>query len=325
MSHSLTAIVSHGEIDRTPKETYGQGKVVLRVGCRYVEEHTLGGESLILTRIGATGLIKALTEDYLSKRKDGGSITWVCNHSRNTQLALLRGYIDFGLTYERDQEALAASEGWSHTAGCVFHDHFIVVGPISDPAGIAGTRSLTEAFSRIATTQSQFHCRVDASATMWKERSIWSATGYEPWNDKSAISWYKTSVLSPAEALKRSDAAGAYCLADRSTLLHQTRLGTISNSTVFFEPTSTQDQLMNSCYALYSPTAPNPIKREADRFFQYLVSPCGQRLISRYGAAETGLPLFASVDEGYAKERLVGGRPMGGRWVSNSSTIRPRL
>jgi tungstate transport system substrate-binding protein len=44
-------------------------------------------------------------------RGDSGSIEWICNHSRSTQLALLKGYVDSALIYEREQEEIAVSEG----------------------------------------------------------------------------------------------------------------------------------------------------------------------------------------------------------------------
>ncbi|KAF5982079.1 hypothetical protein FCOIX_3915 [Fusarium coicis] len=294
MSSRSTAIISHGEIDANALETYGKtGHVLLRIGN--------GGA-------GATGLIKELAQDYLESRRNRGLIEWMCNHSRNTQLALLNGFIDFALTYERDQEALAQAEGWSYTAGCVFHDHFCLAGPLSDPAGLASAESLPDAFEKIVASGSLFHSRVDHSATMWKEREI--------------------CILSPPEALKGADAAGAYFLTDRSTVLRQTGLGTISNSTIFFEPTHSKDVLMNSCYASFSPDmveADTPAARHVRGFFLYLVSPRGQAVIRDYGIAQTGLPLFAPVEDGVALTRLRGGRPIGGKWVKDTELIKARL
>ncbi|KAF4946507.1 hypothetical protein FGADI_11145 [Fusarium gaditjirri] len=315
MSSHSTAIISHGEIDSNALETYGSsGDILFRIGN--------GGA-------GATGLLKELAIDYLESRRKNGLIEWMCNHSRNTQLALLKGVIDFALTYERDQEALAQAEGWSYTAGCVFHDHFCLAGPLSDPAGLASADSLADAFAKIAASASLFHSRADHSATMWKERQIWSLTGREPWEDQEArSSWYKTSLLSPSEALKGADAAGAYFLTDRSTVLRQTGLGTISNSTIFFEPTKPRDILMNSCFALFSPkmlSADTHAAHHVRDFFLYLVSPRGQAVIRDYGIAQTGLPLFAPVEDGLALTRLRGGRPIGGKWVKDTERVKPRL
>lgn len=261
-------------------------------------------------------MIQALAHDYLSTLPGEGSITWVCNHSRNTQLALLQGHIDVALTYERDQEALATSEGWSRAAGCVMHDHFCLAGPLADPAGVKGAPTLQDALMRIAKNKALFHSRADASATMWKEHGLWNTCDFRPWerlDDEDISSWYRTSVLSPSEALKGADAAGAYLLTDRSTLLRQVSLGTIARTTVFFEPAAEDDVLMNSCYALCSPKA----NTATTLFVDYLLGDRAQELVESYGRQEAGLPLFAKAAHGFARTPLKGGRPEGSKWVSS--------
>lgn len=254
-----------------------------------------------------------LAEDYLSTLPVKRSIEWICNHSRNTQLALLHGYIDVALTYERDQEALAASEGWSRTVGCIMHDHFCLAGPVDDPAGVRNASSLSDGLLRIAKHSASFHSRADFSATMWKERALWAACGSQPnAEDRSVSRWYQTSLLSPSEALRGADAAGAYLLSDRSTLLRQVGLGSIVNTTVFVEPDAEHDVLMNSCYALCSPV----VSPDVEAFVAYLLGDRAQSLIESYGRERAGLPLFAKAADGFARTTLRGGRPMGGRWVT---------
>ncbi|KAJ0115508.1 hypothetical protein J7T55_012788 [Diaporthe amygdali] len=294
-----SAIISHGELVKDPTEVYGRGPVLIRIGN--------GGA-------GATGLIGALANDYLSTLPEERSIVWICNHSRNSQLALLHGYVDIALTYERDQEELAKAEGWSVTKGCAFHDHFCIAGPLEDPANVRNAISLSDGLQRVAKSRSLFHSRADTSATMWKERGLWSTCNLLPWEYGGGISdrqWYQTSLLSPSEALKKADAAGAYLLTDRSTLLRQVSTGTISNTTVFFEPTSENDFLMNSCYAVCSPTA----SRETLDFLEYLLTDRAQDLIKSYGKDQCGLPLFAMAADGFARTSLKGGRPVKGHWV----------
>ncbi|KAI7789061.1 hypothetical protein LA080_005165 [Diaporthe eres] len=295
-----TAIISHGELVKDATEVYGTGPVLLRIGQ------------------GATGLIGALANDYLSTLSENRSIVWVCNHSRNTQLALLHEYVDIALTYERDQEDLAAAEGWSLTKGCVFHDHFCLAGPLGDPAGVGNMNSLSDGLRQIAKSKALFHSRADTSATMWKERGLWSACNLRPWeaseNRSSEDQWYQTSLLSPSEALRKADAAGAYLLTDRSTLLRQVSTGTISNTTVFFEPTSESDELMNSCYVLSSTTP----SRETLDFLKYLFTDRAQGIIGSYGADGCGLPLFAAAGDGFARTTLKGGRPIRKRWSSEA-------
>jgi tungstate transport system substrate-binding protein len=275
---------------------------------------------------GATGLIRALAEDYLSTLNEPGSITWVCNHSRNTQLALLNNYIDLALTYERSTESISEIEGWSKTFGCVFHDHFVLAGPSSDPAGVMGCGTLREALKRINELGREgkadviWHARNDDSATMWKERALWAMVDkfLEPWKEKKACeSWYQMSVCTPAEAIQKADVAGAYLLTDRATLLCQTSLQTISRTTVFIEPRSGDDVLMNSCFALYSPDKERERNEHLNLFLEYAINGNGQGVIENFGVKEVGVPLFAGTKESFAKNGLRGGFPTSGTWVMN--------
>jgi len=150
---------------------------------------------------------------------------------------------------------------------------------------------------------------------MWKERDIWTGCGIEPWKE-TASQWYKTSLYSPAEALASADAAGAYLLIDRATLLSQTIQRTIQHTTVFFEPTNPSDVLMNSCYALISTSQPAERSRTISKFLEYLYSSAGQGVVERFGRVETGgFPLFAPARAGFAASLLKGGRPREGRWT----------
>lgn len=200
------------------------------------------------------------------------------------------------------------------------HDHFCLAGPALDPARLSETKSsLSASLARIAEAKALFHSRADASATMWKERGLWKdVVGQQPqpWerlddgDDAAVSSWYKTSVLSPAEALKKADREGAYLLTDRSTLLRQVWLGNVVNTTVFAEPDAGDHVLMNSCYALCSPLASPEIKA----FVEYLLGDKAQSLIESFGKREAGLPLFAKAADGYARTSLTGGRIVEGKW-----------
>lgn len=149
---------------------------------------------------------------------------------------------------------------------------------------------------------------------MWKERQIWSQCRLEPWNNASDAAWYHTFLETPSDALANADAAEAYLLTDRSTLLRQTIQQTIARTTVFIEPTSPDDLLMNSCHALYSPSATGLRQQNTMNFLRYLFSDRGQDVIASYGRHECGLPLFASIRDGFARSSLTGGFPRNGRW-----------
>lgn len=223
-------------------------------------------------------------------------------------------YVDVAFTYEREQEELSVTEGWAVDTGCVFHDHFCLVGPSVDPAKIRNLSSVYDAFAQIAEIGCLFHSRADGSATMHKERSIWRQIQREPWLDASAVHWYKTSSHTPSDALIDADAAGAYLLVDRSTLLSQTIRRMIKDSTVYFEPTSPDHVLMNSCHAIYATRASGPVLAAIVRFLTYVQSPRGQRHIAEFGRGTSGKSLFSPVVDGLAEPELRGGYAREGRW-----------
>jgi tungstate transport system substrate-binding protein len=99
---------------------------------------------------------------------------------------------------------------------------------------------------------------------------------------------------------------------DRSTLLRQVALGKVVKTTVFLEPDVEDHVLMNSCHALCSSTT----TPQVTAFIEYLVGERAQSLIENYGTAETGLPFFAKAADGFARTRLVGGRPVDGKWTA---------
>lgn len=258
--------------------------------------------------------MEALAKSYLSSNGIQGSIEWVCNHSRNTQLALFNGYVDIALTYEREQEEISVAEGWAQNVGCVFHDHFCLIGPENDPANVREANSIEEAFERIAASKASFHSRVDGSATMSKEREIWRRCHRSPWfDDADSSSWYVKTKYSPAEALAFAANANAYLLNDRSTFLNQLSRRAFSNMSVFFEPTDPFHYLMNSGYALYNA---NPENKHIKKFLAYIKSDAGQDVIASYGIDKVGIPYFAPIRQKIARPPLVGGKARDGRWIS---------
>lgn len=257
--------------------------------------------------------MEVLAKNYLSSNSIQGAIEWVCNHSRNTQLALFNGYVDIALTYEREQEETSVAEGWAHNAGCVFHDHFCLIGPENDPANVREANSIEEAFDRIAASKCSFHSRADGSATMGKEREIWRRCHRTPWLDVGSSTWYVKTKYTPAEALTFAAHANAYLLNDRSTFLNQLNRRAFSNMSVFFEPTDPFHYLMNSCYALYNA---KPENKHIERFIAFIKSVVGQDVIASYGLDKVGISYFAAVRQKIARPSLVGGKARVGRWIS---------
>ncbi|MDR9380065.1 MAG: substrate-binding domain-containing protein, partial [Natronomonas sp.] len=97
----------------------------------------------------------------------------------------------------------------------MFND-FVIVGPESDPAGIQGMGSATEALTAIAEAEATFVSRGDNSGTHTKELNLWEAAGTDPGGD-----WYQETGTGMGEALNNANQQGAYTLSDRGTFISQ--------------------------------------------------------------------------------------------------------
>jgi len=268
MSLSVSQVntaVSTLVLSNTPKESYRSpsSQHVIRLGN--------GGA-------GPSGLLRALAEDYHDKVQDASTIEWYQNISPLTLQALRAGTLDIALTYERDQEDLAVAQGWAEAPTLIFNDHFVLVGPVSNPAGLNSTDSPEAAFAKLAAFACShpvlplFLSRNDSSATCLKERSIWKAVGvdvaYGPFPD-----WYICDSVFPVDALLRADQAGLYTLTDHGTF---TMFGNKVDMTKLFVMGG--DLLRNPCNALLSCRA----GFETRRFLKYLGEE-GQDVIARFG------------------------------------------
>ncbi len=60
------------------------------------------------------------------------------------------------------------------------HNHFVIVGPASDPAGVRKAKKATEAFDDIAAASASFVSRGDDSGTNIKELDIWDDASVNP-------------------------------------------------------------------------------------------------------------------------------------------------
>jgi ABC-type tungstate transport system permease subunit len=253
--------------------------------------------------LGPTGALRQLCLAYLGQRPDL-KFDWVINHSRHTQVALQAGVVDVALTYEREEEQAAETEGWSRTVGTLCHDHFVIGGPREDPAGLIGLHGSARgandvdaskakplsalAFDKIAKSHSTFHSRGDGSATMHRELAIWTSGGVTPKEE----AWYKVIANTPLAALQRAAADGAYLLIDRSTFLYAHHIGAVRDVEVFVEGGS---ELMNTTCIL---VRADERRGEVLDFVEWLQGPAAQAIIERFGKNwDLGVPLVTPVSQ----------------------------
>jgi len=122
------------------------------------------------------------------------------------------GDADVVLVHARAQEDAFMAAGHGAERRDVMYNDFIIVGPKTDPAGLAHCTSSADAFARLATGVAPFISRGDKSGTNVKELEIWKAARITP-----SGSWYKEAGQGMEQVLLMADGLQGYTLTDRGT------------------------------------------------------------------------------------------------------------
>ena len=182
----------------------------------------------------------------------------------------------------REDEFMAAGHGVRRED--VMYNDFVIAGPESDPAGIQGMTSASDALKEIAESQAVFISRGDESGTHTKELAVWKAAGIEPSGD-----WYVSAGQGMGEVLTMAGEQEAYTLSDRATYLARSKEGLelvvlVEGDEVLFNP--------------YGVIAVNPDKGPhiqadlANQFIDWIISLPAQEKIAQFGMEEFGQSLF---------------------------------
>ena len=276
---NATQAVDTRQINSSPKEIYGEQKQNIRLRIAN------GGA-------GPTGILRALSEDYLKISGKKYAIAWYQNISINALEQLKKGTIDIALVYERKQGDDAVKQGWATNSTPIFNDHFLIVGPKSNPADLDKSDSIQNLFIKIAKVgnkinQPLFMSRDDNSGTNVKERSIWKAVDLEPWKGRNK--WYFKYPTFPQDALIYSNDHQLYSVTDWGTWLFNR--DKVQNLEIYLQGGKS---LLNHCFALLGkkPSA------EALEFLKYLKSDRAQKLIANFGKDHyNGQPLFTAANQ----------------------------
>ena len=97
----------------------------------------------------------------------------------------------------------------------VMYNDFVIVGPPSDPAGVAGMADAVAALAKIAAAEAPFASRGDDSGTHKAELGLWKVAGV----DVVAASggWYRETGSGMGATLNIGTGMGAYVMTDRAT------------------------------------------------------------------------------------------------------------
>ncbi len=195
-----------------------------------------------------------------------------------------RGEADVLLVHSPAAEKKFMAEGWGVTRKLVMHNDFVLVGPPSDPAKVKEVKTVQDAFKKIAETGSIFISRGDNSGTNAKELGIWKAVGINPAGQK----WYQPTGLGMGQTLNVAAEKMGYTLTDRATYLaFKKNLGLV----ILKEG---DPILLNIYHVIELNPAKNPKINIAGgkAFSDFMIAKKTQEVISKFGIAKYGGPLF---------------------------------
>ena len=186
-----------------------------------------------------------------------------------------RGDADVVFVHDKPAEEKFVSEGFATQRNEVMYNDFVLIGPKSDPAKIAGGKDIQVAFQKIASSIAPFVSRGDKSGTHAAELRYWKGAGIEVSPSKT---WYKETGSGMGPALNTASAMNGYILSDRATWL------TFKNRGDLVILVQGDPKLFNQYgVMLVNPAKyPNVKKVEGQAFIDWLVSKNGQDVIASY-------------------------------------------
>ena len=239
------------------------------------------GQSILLastTSVDNSGLLAHILPIFT--KQTGISVRVLAQGTGQALGTAARGDVDLVLVHDPEAEEQFIAEGHGLARRQIAWNDFIIVGPRSDPAHIAGGRDAVAAFTAIAEARAPFVSRGDKSGTDALEHRLWRATEIDPAKTGSG-SWYRDIGGGMGAALNTASAMGAYTLSDRGTWLS---FGNKADLVVLIEG---DPRLLNRYdVILLDPKKHPEAKQEpARRLADWLASPEGQAAIGGFKIA----------------------------------------
>jgi len=195
-----------------------------------------------------------------------------------------RGDVDLITVHSRAREEQFVEEDFGVLRIPFAYNHFVIVGPASDPAGIRGM-SPEEAFDVLFTeAEAAFVSRGDDSGTHGREKTIWIAAGYDYDSVRLSGNWYVEAGSGMGPVLIMASEMQAYTLSDIGTFLAYR--GDLS-----LEVMTGEVEVLQNVYSVIVVSSAGD-RNMAQNLADFLVSEDVQELIGVYGVEEYGTQLF---------------------------------
>ena len=216
------------------------------------------------TSVVNSGLLEALLPVF--KRETNITVRAHAAGSGRALEMLSDGVVDLVISHAPQAEArmLRAHADWRYQK--IAANHFLIVGPGADPAGIRSATSAVDAFERIASGRAYFVSRGDGSGTHERETELWNSATATPAPDRLLISGSGMGAT-----LRQADERSAYTLTDDATFAQL-------RDRVHLQSLFANDAVLVNGYAVIHVTT----STEAKRFADWLIRGNGRQLIADY-------------------------------------------
>ena len=221
-----------------------------------------------------SGLFKYLLPVF--EKKTGIQVRVVALGSGQALDMARRGDADVVFVHDKAAEEKFLADGFGVRRFEVMYNDFILVGPKSDAARIAGGKDILSAYKKIADAKAPFASRADKSGTHAAEMRLWKEAGVDPQTGKGT--WYRETGSGMGPTLNTASAMNAYAFTDRGTWLSFKNRGDLA---IVVEG----DQRLFNQYGvmLVNPGKHAHVKREMGQaFVDWVISVEGQKTIAAY-------------------------------------------
>jgi tungstate transport system substrate-binding protein len=221
-----------------------------------------------------SGLFKHLLPIF--KKKTGIDVRVIAQGTGQALDTARRGDADVVFVHARAAEEKFIAEGHGVKRHPVMYNDFVLVGPKSDQAKVAGGRDIAEALRKIKAAGAPFVSRGDRSGTHMAELRLWKGAGVDIDADKG--SWYRALGQGMGASLNTASSMNGYILTDRATWISFKNRG---NLAILVEG---DRQLFNQYGVILTNPAKHPnVKKDlGQQFIDWLVSQEGQKAIADY-------------------------------------------
>ena len=235
------------------------------------------------TSVNDSGLLPYLQTGF--EAETGYELIVVSNGSGAAIKLGESGDADLLLVHSKAAEEEFVANGFGVSRISFMYNYFVIIGPASDPAGIADCENAAEAFAAIAESGSLFVSRGDESGTHTAEKKIWAAAKIEP---KEEDEWYISAGAGMGASLIQANEREAYILSDKATFLSM-------QDNLDLEILLERGEDMKNVYSLIecNPEKIQGLNSEgAQAFIAYMTSESTLEKIANFGMDTYGQPLF---------------------------------